>query len=175
MFSLTWYIRCIPGFSIIVVISLTYFALWAAHTDKKQWGDRPITPSPDDDFHPSTSFFQAVFVFYTITIHILALVFPIRACWAVWSCTRGLQSVLAKVDDLDNPDSKADCGQATTVTVDPLQHLFTTQKGISNSTGGLLQAILLPNYKEEVGVLEETLEVLACHGQAKSSYDVSYS
>ncbi|KAG5987584.1 hypothetical protein E4U54_004934 [Claviceps lovelessii] len=37
---------------------------------------------------------------------------------------------------------------------------------------GVVHAIMIPNYKEEMDTLQETLEVLASHPQARSSYDV---
>jgi hypothetical protein len=36
-----------------------------------------------------------------------------------------------------------------------------------------IHAILIPNYKEDIEVLRETLEVLASHPQARAQYDVS--
>lgn len=37
----------------------------------------------------------------------------------------------------------------------------------------IIHAIIIPNYKEELDTLRETLEVLASHPQAHYSYDVS--
>lgn len=37
----------------------------------------------------------------------------------------------------------------------------------------VIHAIVIPNYKEEVDSLRETLDVLASHPQARNSYDVS--
>jgi len=37
----------------------------------------------------------------------------------------------------------------------------------------ILHAILIPNYKENIDDLRETLDVLASHPQARSTYDVS--
>lgn len=42
----------------------------------------------------------------------------------------------------------------------------------SDSLGMVVHAILLPNYKEDIDTLRETLEVLASHAQARTSYDV---
>ena len=38
----------------------------------------------------------------------------------------------------------------------------------------VIHAIVIPNYKEEVDSLRETLDVLASHPQARDSYDVSH-
>jgi hypothetical protein len=37
----------------------------------------------------------------------------------------------------------------------------------------ILHAILIPNYKEDIDGLRETLDVLASHPQSRSTYDVS--
>jgi hypothetical protein len=37
----------------------------------------------------------------------------------------------------------------------------------------VIHAIIVPNYKEDVDGLRETLDVLASHPQARMSYDVS--
>lgn len=37
----------------------------------------------------------------------------------------------------------------------------------------VIHAIIIPNYKEDVDGLRETLDVLASHPQARLSYDVS--
>jgi hypothetical protein len=36
-----------------------------------------------------------------------------------------------------------------------------------------IHAVLIPNYKEDIDVLRETLDVLASHPQARCQYDVS--
>lgn len=36
----------------------------------------------------------------------------------------------------------------------------------------VIHAIIIPNYKEETDILRETLEVLASHPRARSSYDI---
>ena len=36
----------------------------------------------------------------------------------------------------------------------------------------VIHAIIIPNYKEEIDTLRESLEVLACHPHAAITYDV---
>jgi hypothetical protein len=38
----------------------------------------------------------------------------------------------------------------------------------------VLHAVMIPNYKEEMDTLRETLEVLGSHPQARNTYDVSF-
>lgn len=43
------------------------------------------------------------------------------------------------------------------------------------SDAPLLHAIIIPNYKEEIDTLRETLDILGSHIQAETSYEVSHS
>lgn len=58
---------------------------------------------------------------------------------------------------------------------------FSESEGLSTSTASewdyepILHAIILPNYKEDMDTLRETLDILASHSQASSSYEVSQS
>jgi hypothetical protein len=38
----------------------------------------------------------------------------------------------------------------------------------------VIHTIIIPNYKEDVDILKETLDVLASHPQAKYTYDASW-
>jgi hypothetical protein len=42
-----------------------------------------------------------------------------------------------------------------------------------NGIDRVVHAIIIPNYKEEMDTLRETLDVLASHPQARETYDVS--
>jgi len=47
--------------------------------------------------------------------------------------------------------------------------------GVPGANDNVVHAIIIPNYKEEIDTLRETLDVLASHPQARYSYDVSRS
>ncbi|KAI9829786.1 MAG: hypothetical protein M1838_005858, partial [Thelocarpon superellum] len=127
---------------------------------------------------PPESTSQRIFVVYTIVVHALLFTFLMRASWAVWNTTKALRLINSR-----QPRRSVRLSR-------PLKSALETTKSISSSGSDfedssveydadvepdedtILHAILLPNYKEDVDTLRETLEVLACHPQAKSTYDV---
>jgi hypothetical protein len=46
--------------------------------------------------------------------------------------------------------------------------------GVPGAYDNVVHVIIIPNYKEEVDTLRETLDVLASHPQAHYSYDVRF-
>lgn len=51
----------------------------------------------------------------------------------------------------------------------------TTETDWDEDREPLVHAIIVPNYKEELDTLRETLDVLGSHPQARTSYEVSFS
>lgn len=134
-----------------------------------------------------------VFAYYCLLIHFMVALFPIRACWSIWSITKSLRqsaqskavqnykaaglrrqssaSSITSSETLSSSDSDNVFSTASELT-DSESELFTESKdGIQS--GPIIHAIVIPNYKEEVETLRETLDVLASHPQAQSCYDVS--
>jgi hypothetical protein len=124
-------------------------------------------------------------------IHTLVIIFPLRACWAIWELIENVQQTtlktwkttisakslhkwkaasstsLASTDTSISQDSpsrssseKGDYWDSATDSEDDLEPV--------------IHAILIPNYKESIDGLRETLDVLACHPQAKYSYHASF-
>lgn len=134
---------------------------------------------------------QLVFVYYTLAIHVLGLLFPIRLVWATRSMIYNLRKTLTQ----SSPLQLVSKGIST-------QHSYSKVSGndlayedsisstsgdcsgsdseleLSSSTASewedepLLHAIIIPNYKEELDTLRETLDIFASHVQARSSYEV---
>lgn len=129
-----------------------------------------------------------IFAYYCLLIHLLVSMFPLRACWAIWDLTtnlrktarskmlrdfrfahrrRGSSTSLSSSETLISRDgcsaSSSDAGDS-----DPEFYLDS-----DTARDQVLHAIIIPNYKEEMDTLRETLEVLASHTQARNTYDVS--
>lgn len=139
-----------------------------------------------------------IFAYYSLFIHVLVTFFPIRACWAVWQLTNTLKRA-SKEDlveewnsrhkDLDTSrvSARSDSGlsqpSADTLaesrpsstwsddTVDIELDECVSREGMDKVL--VIHAIVIPNYKEEIDVLRETLDVLASHPRARTCYDVS--
>ncbi|KAG7137248.1 hypothetical protein HYQ45_005399 [Verticillium longisporum] len=149
-------------------------------------------PGPQPAKGP-TSFFAKdwptiVFAYYCLFIHFLVFAFPFRSCYAVISMTwnlkktalnkrlrdfkfahrrRGSSSSLSSSETLT---SYYACSSITSQPGDPQVEAYSESSDYV--LGHVIHAIIIPNYKEEVDTLRETLEVLASHPQAVNSYDI---
>lgn len=134
-----------------------------------------------------------VFAYYCLLIHFLVALFPIRACWSIWSIKKSLrQSAQSravhhyKAAGLRRQNSASSITSSETLSSSDSDNVFSTASELTDSeselftegkdgiqSGPIIHAIVIPNYKEEEETLRETLDVLASHPQAQSCYDVS--
>jgi hypothetical protein len=147
--------------------------------------------SASSAFQPATNgagYWTVIFAYYCLLIHFLVFMFPLRACWAVWDLTRSLSKTARSKTLRDFKVAHRRRGSSTSLSS---SETLTSSHGCSASsseagdldteqyTDGdvapdrVIHAVIVPNYKEEMDTLKETLEVLASHPQARNSYDVS--
>lgn len=133
-----------------------------------------------------------VFAYYCLTIHILVSSFPLRSMWSIFDISRCLErtasskslkdyklahrrrgsftslsssETLTSSKELPSPTSTAGSEAGDTETE------FVAE--IDNGMDRVIHAIIIPNYKEEIDTLRETLDVMASHPFARDTYDVS--
>jgi len=134
----------------------------------------------------STRLTKATFAYYCLLIHVLVFIFPVRACWAIWDLTRSLKKVRAKsLRELKflrrGSSTSLSSSETLTSTSSAAASSRNSEAGdleaelYDAESGHIVHAIIIPNYKEELDTLRETLDVLASHTQACVSYDVSQS
>lgn len=137
----------------------------------------------------------AVFAYYCLFIHILVTCFPIRSCWSIFDLTRSLKKMARskalrdiKMSHHRRRGSSTSLSSSETLTSSRDGSAFSSSTsseagdfeldmytdGDVTDTDNVIHAIVIPNYKEEVDILRETLEVLASHPQARYTYDVSF-
>ncbi|POR36376.1 Uncharacterized protein TPAR_03425 [Tolypocladium paradoxum] len=146
------------------------------------------TPKPAPT--PGAGIWTIVFAYYCLLIHVLVFLFPLRACWSVWDITKALKrSVRSKaLEDfkkinLRRRGSSTSISSSETLTSDSNGYssnvseasdvepeMYTDAANVARDP--VIHAIVIPNYKEEMDTLKETLEVLASHPQAHYSYDI---
>jgi len=187
----SWCVQRIASLSLVAIIVLLYLALWRdtpprSILDGTQLGNSsvPLGRTGQGDLKISKA--QLVFVCYTIFAHLLGLLFPIRLCWATWGLTKQLAKAsqsaekLAKVPFKD-PLLLSEKLAAIEVFEDSCSSSSSDSETLCNSPVEIsfldipLHAIIIPNYKEDIETLKETLEVLACHPQASTTYEVCFS
>jgi hypothetical protein len=176
MWLLSWASRRVGGLSLVSLLFLCY---WVISSQIRSIGD-------DANSSPKTVVF---FAYYSLLIHFMVVIFPIRACWAAWDITWTLKKMIRtrnwKESSPIRRSSSTSSSFSNAGTLTPTQ---ASDSSISGDAGEVesgyfadlevelpknIHAILIPNYKEEYHVLEETLSVLASHTQARGQYDVS--
>ena len=185
----SWCSRRVGGLSLIAVLFLCYWVLSSEIKTPKDYGRHSGKLSGHsyrngDGTPRAVGTLTALFAYYSLLIHILVVVFPIRACYAIWDISRSLRRMgrVKKWKEIESLRlSSYSLSSAETLTP---SHPYLSSSEAGDFDSGYLadseveqnndiHAILIPNYKEDIQVLRETLDVLACHPQARSQYDVS--
>ncbi|PNY28161.1 Uncharacterized protein TCAP_01909 [Tolypocladium capitatum] len=156
--------------------------------------------APSSSMHTPTPSLGAgiwtlVFAYYCLLIHAMVFLFPLRACWSVWDITKALKRSAKskaledyKKTNFRRRDSSISISSSETLASETLA---SDSNGYSSTVSEasdvepdmyadgadvaphpVIHAIVIPNYKEEMDTLKETLEVLASHPQAHRSYDI---
>lgn len=173
----SWCVRCIPGFSLLALFALIVFAL----TDPSTWLPYYNTVHFKDPNSDTLTLPQAIYAVYNVLIHVLALIFPLRLCWSLRQITHEVQGLAFQ---RTTPANVVDIQEKNRTIGSPAASLSPITSGAtsddddsrkrSRSLGMVYHTILLPNYKEDINTFRETLDVLASHAQARSSYDVGH-
>jgi len=140
-----WATRCIPGFSVLALIALLVAAL--------AW--HPYGRPEKGIHHGEATWPQLVLGAWTFFLHILSVAFPLRSCFA-------MRDVFHRMTEVANvmPNTRRRRVQS-----------IKNEEGVQQFPVPLF-CIILPNYKEDMETLEETLRVMASHPQARYSYHV---
>jgi hypothetical protein len=161
-------------------------------------GDNGEIPPQTADPQHGAGIWTLVFSYYCLFIHVLVFIFPMRACWSVWNITQSLRKA-AQSKAIENYKKKTMSRRVSLTSVSSSDTLsseaLTSESYACSSTVSetsdcefdnhadgtecvdepVIHAIVIPNYKEEMDTLRETLDVLASHSQARDCYDVSNS
>ena len=165
---LSWCIQRVASLGIVALICLILVAfVW----------DRPSQEKYDDGkLRKQITNGQLVYVYYTLFVHILGVLFPLRLCWSTRSMIRNLKMVATqqqasfiKASSKSRKGSAVGCEDSVASDSSVSIALSTLNEWDEKS---LVHAIILPNYKEDLDTLRETLDVLACHPQASTTYEV---
>lgn len=187
----SWASRRSGGLAMVVTIALSY---WVISRESEAQRNGYHYQQPDTLSAPSSSttgggIWTVIFAYYCLFIHVLVSMFPLRACWAIWDLTRNLRKTARSKLLKDFRFARRRRGSSTSLSSS--ETLISSRDGCSASSSEagdldqstypdtdtardqIIHAIIIPNYKEEMDTLRETLEVLASHTQARNTYDVS--
>lgn len=187
-----WCSRRAGGLAMLATIALSYWVISnqlenRRYTFMYETIDNLSAPRPRDP--KSGGRLLKLFSYYCLLIHFLVFIFPLRSCWAVFTITRNLKKVARARALRDIKFGHRRRGSSTSLSS---SETLTSSRDISSTSSSeagdleldgladgdiapdrVIHAIVIPNYKEENDTLRETLEVLASHPQARSTYDVS--
>jgi hypothetical protein len=198
---LNWVTRRAGGLAMIATILLSYYvvtregalsgysysSLYTLHHSPHTVGTSTSSSGT------GAGMLTVVFAYYCLFIHVLVSLFPIRACWSIFDITRSLRKTARSKTLRDIKLSHRRRGSSTSLSSSETLTSSRDGSALSSSTSSeagdlepehfadsdapsmdnIVHAIIIPNYKEEVDSLRETLDVLASHPQARHSYDVS--
>ncbi|KIW99725.1 uncharacterized protein Z518_11138 [Rhinocladiella mackenziei CBS 650.93] len=153
---LRWSLRCIPGLSTFCLLILLECALKIVQTEWLAFYYPPFLKRG-----PAPVFAQALFIFYTIFLHVLALIFPLRLIASAWTATKQIRITHNRPTTF----SREALNVAENIPSQPGQD-------DSKQSSCVIMAIVVPSYKEDIEILETSLRVLASHLLAKTSYDI---
>ncbi|KIW96592.1 uncharacterized protein Z519_01983 [Cladophialophora bantiana CBS 173.52] len=157
---LRWSLRCIPGLSVFGLLILLESALKIVETE---WLSFFYPPFLKHIASPVVA--QTIFISYSLFLHILALLFPLRLCASAYSAAREI-----KAAHRPSKLTPSDTLQCDVFRDDPRE--LHPQQDTAKRLGTVTMAVVLPSYKEDIEILETSLRVLASHTLAKSSYDI---
>jgi hypothetical protein len=186
---LAWASRRAGGLAMVALLGLSYWVISSELETQRysyQYRQQDSFKAPNHKAGRSGLWIR-LFAYYCLLIHVLVAMFPMRSCWAIWDITRSVRK-MARSKTLEDVKfshrrrgSSASLSSAETLT--PTRDFSTSSSEAGDEPGYLIDsdiavesvihAIIVPNYKEEMDTLRETLEVLASHPQARDTYDVS--
>ncbi|KAI2470008.1 glycosyl transferase family group 2-domain-containing protein [Annulohypoxylon bovei var. microspora] len=192
-----WCTRRSGGLAMLMTIALSYWVISkeaaAARYDYK-YTQQDTLSRPTHSISSTSEgggLWTVVFAYYSLLIHFLVFAFPMRSCWAIFDVTRSLKKAargrslrdfklyrrrrgsstsLSSSETLTSSKEDSLPSSTTSSEIGDIEPEFYTDGDAESDH--VVHAIVIPNYKEEVDSLRETLDVLASHPQARDSYDI---
>ncbi|KAI1757297.1 glycosyl transferase family group 2-domain-containing protein [Xylaria castorea] len=195
-----WVTRRAPGLAMVSVVALAYYVITreaaaSGFTLTRAEGDSLSRPTRITFTSPTSygggGIWTLVFAYYCLTIHILVSSFPLRSMWSIFDISRCLERTASSKSLKDYKLAHRRRGSFTSLSS---SETLTSSKEMpsapstANSEAGdtdtefiadiengmerIIHAIIVPNYKEEMDTLRETLDVMASHPFARDTYDV---
>jgi hypothetical protein len=196
MSVVAWLTQCSGGIAFLLVLGLSIWVLTKEVGPAAVAADyRPLIAGLG-----GRGFWTIVFAYYCLAIHVNVICFSTRSCYGIWDMTFHLRDDAEKAkmavvhglgSSLQRPPSAASLSSSETLTSSNASSSSSSPTSSTSSDAGdfdlekcsgdttpvtdtVVHAIIIPNYKEEIDTLTETLDVLASHPQARECYDVRF-
>ena len=167
----SWCTQRVASLSLVALLLLLYLALWHDRPSHHPHHGKGSSSKPTSGRRDTLTSAQLVFVFYTILAHVMAAAFTIRLCFGIGRLMRGLKRARRQT----RSNSYSILSPTSKLSASEYDDSVSSISSIADEADDqhILHSIIIPNYNEELDTLRETLEVLACHSAASSTYDVS--
>lgn len=182
MALLSWCSARCGGISLFVLSTLCSYVLWDSFSCREEPSHKVSrTSTPVSHASGEPSIWHFVFALYSLSVHCCVVVFQLRACWAILESTNGLRKFAQKVAQTKSTPLQSWIQSSKLPSNSDTLSPRSSRSSIDGWNSGteieddlelVTHAILIPNYKESVEVLIETLDILASHLQARYAYDV---
>jgi hypothetical protein len=195
---LSWASRRAGGIAMISMVALSYYVISREAVESPRGYKYLESASPGSATVSASGggggIFTVIFAYICLLIHTLVMGFPVRSCWSIFDMTRCLKkaanSKSIKEYKLAHQRRPSSTSLSSSETLTSSRDGATPSSTSESESGDfepdfyadgeidpdrVIHAIVIPNYKEEVDTLRETLDVLASHPQARDTYDVSDS
>lgn len=192
---LRWASRCLPGFSILMLIFLMLCAFsdsfqipaWKGIFPPQKGGSS--TPSAGAGKYAPLNWAQKGFIVYALLVHLNMFAFTCRLAWSIYSMIGSTKAALHRRLTWRSPRSSCDTtpsssaasddgfspiGSPTKKYPDPTVFQLDDRLGFHADEPDVVHAIIVPNYCEDAHTLRTTLSVLASHPRAQTQYEVGY-
>jgi hypothetical protein len=182
---LHWASRCVPGFSILALILLSFVAFadaWHSPPSKHEHEPKHHGPPPHG-YHPDREtnilpMGQKIFIGISLFVHINALYFAIRLFFALVKTLRESKKILGRRLPINSKlsedmEDETLCDPQDAISLESLGVKLPVDKLQLLPVNEIIHAIILPNYKEDFDTLRTTISVLASHPRAATQYEVS--
>jgi hypothetical protein len=185
-----WASRRVGGLAMIATLLLSYWVISKeaeVHRHGYKYSQQDSLSAPNYSSE-GAGIWVPIFAYYALLVHVFVFMFPLRSCWAIWDITRSIRKTAKSKTLKDFKFGHRRRGSSTSLSSsETLTSSRDNSSATSSEAGDLeefyadadiapdrvIHAIVIPNYKEEMDTLRETLEVLASHPQARNTYDVS--
>lgn len=181
----SWCTKRAPGLSLVALAVLCYLALTDAYATKSMNSAQLDGLHTEPTAEARSIIWLRLFAYYSLFIHICVFAFPVRSCWAVFDLTESLREdrekqtlkrvrfELPRRASIDSVASELTLSPALLTPISSDEDTDISVYSDEEEAEPIIHAVLIPNYKEDMECLRETLDVLASHPQAIHQYDVS--
>jgi hypothetical protein len=184
-----WTCKRVPGISLFLWVFVCYMA-FSPRIPSPFWSAAANAAAREQYDWTRLNSWEWTYIAYSVGAHVCAcILFQIRLIWSICHMTNEVRLAKYEATEVTRPYADSEASSSA----DDKQSLISLAGSTNSSFSGpsesrastprtasfddiaenVTHLIIIPNYKEDMDTMRETLSVLASHVLARSSYDVS--